>query len=203
MALGKPVGRGLQRCAGRDGHHDAQIVGDAVRVEADLNLLGLLPLKADASVATQSDYGSSNLDYTADYYLVEGTYTVDAFTGGIGIEVLGGDDQRGFQTPLATLHKFQGFADKFLTTPNTGVEDIYAKASFKVGDVGPLSGLNLSAVYHDFTADVGGADYGSELDLAASAKWDSVRITLKFADYSADDFATDTSKFWIQFDFAL
>ena len=155
------------------------------------------------SYASQSDYGSSNLDYTADYYLVEGTYTVDSFTGGLGIEVLGGDDQRGFQTPLATLHKFQGFADKFLTTPTTGVEDIYAKASFKVGDVGPLSGLNLSAVYHDFTADVGGADYGSEIDLAASAKWDSVRITLKFADYSADDFATDTSKFWIQFDFAL
>ncbi|HBJ39597.1 MAG TPA: hypothetical protein DDZ20_02130, partial [Hyphomonas sp.] len=97
----------------------------------------------------------------------------------------------------------QGWADKFLTTPTTGVEDIYAKAAYQVGDVGPFSGVALTAVYHDFSADVGGADYGSELDLAASAKWDKIGITLKYADYSADDFATNTSKFWIQFDFAL
>jgi hypothetical protein len=155
------------------------------------------------SYAAQSDYASSSLDYSADYYLVEGTYSAGALTVGAGIEVLGGDDARGFQTPLATLHKFQGWADKFLTTPTTGVEDIYAKAAYKVGDVGPFSGVSLAAVYHDFSADVGGANYGSELDLAASAQWDKIGITLKYADYSADDFATDTSKLWIQFDFAL
>lgn len=155
------------------------------------------------SYATQSDYGSSPLDYSADYFLAEGNYTVDSLTAGLGWEVLGGDDARGFQTPLATLHKFQGWADKFLTTPTTGVEDIYAKLGYKLGDVGPLSGVNLAAVYHDFSADVGGAEYGSEIDLAASAKWKSVGITFKYSDYSADDFATDTSKFWIQFDFAI
>ena len=165
--------------------------------------IGTGKLGYTVSYATQSDYGSSSLDYSADYYLVEGTYSVEAVTLGAGIEVLGGDNARGFQTPLATLHKFQGWADKFLTTPTTGVEDIYAKAAYQVGDVGPFSGVALTAVYHDFSADVGGADYGSELDLAASAKWDKIGITLKYADYSADDFATNTSKFWIQFDFAL
>ena len=29
------------------------------------------------------------------------------------------------QTPLATLHKFNGWADLFLTTPNAGLEDAY------------------------------------------------------------------------------
>ena len=38
-----------------------------------------------------------------------------------GYEVLEGDDNGSFATPLATAHKFQGFADrKFLTTPNNG-----------------------------------------------------------------------------------
>ncbi|MEL6530428.1 MAG: alginate export family protein, partial [Pseudomonadota bacterium] len=36
-------------------------------------------------------------------------------------EMLGSDDGVAFQTPLATLHKFQGAADLFLTTPPDGI----------------------------------------------------------------------------------
>ena len=155
------------------------------------------------SYANQSDYGSSPFDYTADFYALDARYTIEAVTFGGGIEVLGGDDQRAFQTPLATLHKFQGWSDKFLVTPVNGVEDIYATMAYRAGDVGFLNGLSFSATYHDLTADIGGADYGSELDLVASARVGDVNVTLKFADYSSDGFATDTSKLWIQFDFAL
>lgn len=155
------------------------------------------------SYATQSDYGSSNLDYSADYFLIEGTFTQNKIMAGLGVEHLGGNTQRGFQTPLATLHKFQGWADKFLSTPATGVEDIYAKAGYTVGDAGFLKGVKLLGVYHDFSADVGGADYGSELDLQVSAKWKKLGLTLKYADYNADDFATDTTKLWFQLDFSL
>ena len=42
-----------------------------------------------------------------------------------GYEVLGADNGVGFATPLATGHKFQGWADKFLTTPGDGIEDVY------------------------------------------------------------------------------
>ena len=45
---------------------------------------------------------------------------------GGGYEVLGADDGAAltsFQTPLATLHKFQGWADKFLTTPPNGIRE--------------------------------------------------------------------------------
>ena len=155
------------------------------------------------SYANQTDYGSSPLDYSADYYTLDARYTVNSFTFGGGIETLGGDTQRAFQTPLATLHKFQGWSDKFLVTPVNGVEDIYATLAYRAGDVGFLNALNLSATYHDLSADVGGMDYGSELDLVASARVGDVNVTLKFADYSSDGFATDTSKLWIQFDFAL
>ena len=155
------------------------------------------------SYAQQTDYADSPFDYEADYVLAEGSYAVNGFMFGGGYELLGGDTMRGFQTPLATLHKFQGWTDKFLATPAAGVEDIYAKAGYNFGDVGFLSGLNATGFYHDLTADMGGADYGSEFGFVASAKIDKVNVTLKFADYNADGFGTDTSKLWIQFDFAL
>lgn len=151
-----------------------------------------------ASYATQSDYGSSNLDYSAAFYSAEAAYVTGPIMAGIGYEVLGGDDARGFQTPLATLHKFQGFADKFLITPAAGVKDAYAKASYTFGDVGPLKGVKVVGFYHDFSSDTGSVDYGSEVDLVASAKWNGLSLLAKYADYSADEFSTDTQKLWLQ-----
>ncbi|MEM9178265.1 MAG: hypothetical protein AAGA89_01075 [Pseudomonadota bacterium] len=156
-----------------------------------------------ASYAQQSDYGSSQLDYDADYILAEATYAQNGLSAGVGLEVLGGDDQRGFQTPLATLHKFQGWADKFLATPTTGIEDLYVKAGYAPGNVGPFKGTKFLAVYHDFSAETGGADYGSEINLLATAKWKKLGLTLKYADYNTDGFATDTQKLWFQIDYAF
>ncbi len=155
------------------------------------------------SYAQQEDFGSSNLDYSADYYLAEAAYAVNGFVFGAGYEVLGSDSGVGFKTPLATLHKFQGWADKFLGTPANGIEDIYVKAGYKVGDAGPLKGLNLLAIYHDFSAETGSLDYGTEIDFVASAKVGAHKLTLKYSDYSADGFATDTSKLWASIDFAF
>src|SRR3546814_3293516 len=63
-----------------------------------------------------------------------------------------------FQTPLATLHAFNGWADRFLSTPGNGLEDIYVGVGGKHGQ------WNWQALWHDFSADRGGADYGTELD---------------------------------------
>jgi len=155
------------------------------------------------SYAKQSDYADNPFDYEAHYLFAESSYAVNGFMFGAGYEVLGGDTQRGFQTPLATLHKFQGWTDKFLATPTTGVEDIYAKAGYNFGDIGFFSGLNTTSFYHVLSADKGGANYGSEFGFVASAKIDKVNVTLKYADYNADGFGTDTSKLWFQLDFAL
>lgn len=156
-----------------------------------------------ASYARQEDYGNSPFDYSADYVLAEGTFAQNGFSAGIGYELLGGDTQRAFQTPLATLHKFQGWADKFLATPTTGVEDLYFKAGYAPGNVGPFKGTKFLAVYHDFQADTGGGDYGSEVNLLATAKWKKLGLTLKYADYNADGLATDTQKLWFQIDFGF
>jgi len=155
------------------------------------------------SYAQQQDFGSSNADYSADFYMAEAAYGIKGFTVGAGYEVLGSDNGVSFKTPFATLHKFQGWADKFLVTPPNGIEDVYFKAGYKFGDVGPFKGLSVLGFYHDFSAETGSSDYGSEIDLVASAKVGKFKLTLKYADYSADAFATDTSKLWTQIDFAF
>ena len=88
--------------------------------------IGPVKLGYAASYAQQSDYGSNPLRFDLDYSLVEltGTYARYALT--FGKEVLEGDGTTGFATPLATLHRFNGWADKFLTTPANGLDDRYA-----------------------------------------------------------------------------
>ena len=156
-----------------------------------------------ASLAQQNDYGDSPFDYSANYVLAEGTYSQNGISAGLGYELLGGDAQRGFQSSLATLHKFQGWADKFLVTPTGGIEDLYVKAGYAPGAVGPFQGTKFVAVYHDYSADQNGGDYGSEVNLLATTKWESLGFTLKYADYDSDGFATDTNKVWIQVDFGF
>ncbi|MBE8167065.1 MAG: hypothetical protein HAW66_01690 [Shewanella sp.] len=145
-------------------------------------------LKAHASYAIQS-----NGDFDTNYYALDGTMKVAMFNVTLGLEQLGSDNgQYGFSTPLATGHKFQGFADKFLGTPKTGVMDYYAKLATKVGPV------KVVGFYHQFDAVEGSQKYGSEIDLVASYKIHKTTTLLaKYADYNADDLATDTQKFWL------
>jgi hypothetical protein len=112
--------------------------------------------------------------------------------------VLGGNGMRAFQTPTATLHAFQGWADKFLTTPGGGIEDLYVRLDYTVAGLGPIDGLKLTGVYHHFDAEQGSTHYGDEIDAQASYKFfDHYTVGLKFARYMADAFATGTTKVWV------
>lgn len=150
------------------------------------------------SYASQADHGDNRNDYSTDYYLLEASATHEKFGVKAGYEVLGGSREPGqaFQTPLASLHVFQGWADRFLTTPAGGVADFYVSAS---GDLGPVA---LQLVWHDFAAEALSLDYGSEWDASAACKFGAKKNfegLLKFADYQADGFGTDTTKVWLQF----
>ncbi len=151
-------------------------------------------LQLHAAWATQSDAGNSTLKYDADYYVIDVSGKAGAVTLGAGYEVLGAGDGVGFKTPLATLHKFQGWADKFLSTPGDGVKDAYISIA---GTAGPVK---LKAVYHDFSAEDGGASFGQELDLVGTWSINKRFSTqLKFADFSTDNVARfgDTTKVWL------
>ncbi|MEO5772657.1 MAG: alginate export family protein [Sphingomicrobium sp.] len=153
------------------------------------------------SYATQKDHGKNPNDYRADYKLAEVGVELAAAKLGLGYEVLGADDGRpftSFQTPLATLHKFQGWADKFLTTPPNGVRDKYASAGYGWKKVFGLDAINAVGVYHRFDSDRLDLHYGNEWNASVAAKKGRWTVTAKVADYQADRFATDTRKAWLQ-----
>ncbi|UTA47601.1 porin [Simiduia sp. 21SJ11W-1] len=157
------------------------------------------PFSITASYATQNETGDAPVEYSADYFLIEASAKVSSLTATAGYEILGSDSGiRAFQTPLATGHKFQGFADKFLGTPANGIEDAYIGAAMPIGPV------KVALTYHDFKAAEGSAKYGTEWDLVvAYAVNEQLKTLIKFADYSADDYATDTQKIWFQVQLSL
>lgn len=156
--------------------------------------IGRLKLPWSLSYANQSEGGDNPVDYSADYWQVEVGIAQDAWSARIGQEVLTGDATRpgrAFQTPLATLHAWQGWADKFLTTPPQGIEDNYIALGAK------LAGFDLQLTWHDFGAEAVGRDYGTEWDASVSRKFAKrVDVLLKAARYDTDTFATDTTKLW-------
>jgi hypothetical protein len=151
-----------------------------------------------AEYASQRDYGSSVLNYSADYLALEVGAAAKRGSLALGYEELGSDNGVGFRTPLATLHAFNGWADLFLNTPANGLRDVYLK-----GTLALPHGFNLLAFYHEFTADRLGADYGSEFDLQLTRKFGKrFTGTLKFAKFERDTVAfPDVTKFWAQVDF--
>lgn len=155
--------------------------------------------KIGAKLATQSDYADNPISYDASMYSVSVARAFGKITASAGYESLGSDDgNMAFRTPLATLHKFQGNADKFLVTPAGGVEDLY------FGIAGSVGKLKLGATWHDLSAAETSADYGSELDLVATLPLTKrTSVQFKYADYQSDGFATDTTKFWLTFNAKL
>jgi len=118
------------------------------------------------TAACQEDAGSNPVDYQTGYYRTEIGLRKEQLNGGFGFELLNSDDGRAsFQTPLATLHKFNGFADAFLTTPDNGLHDYYVWA----GAVCPLE-INHKLILHYFTTDEGGDALGWEMDYVAERK---------------------------------
>ncbi|MDA7086427.1 alginate export family protein [Pseudomonas sp. SA3-5] len=152
--------------------------------------------------AQQKDYADNPQDLDSDYYLGELGYTLKGVALKAGYEVLGGDSgpgNRAFQTPLATKHAFQGWADLFLATPADGVEDAY------VGFATPLLGGNLAAWYHDFRAERGSSQYGEEIDVSYAHPIPGVQGLVglvKYAGYDADEYSVDTDKLWLQAQFS-
>ena len=170
-----------------------------LRAAATIDLPGLFAVKAEASVATQSDYGANPVQYSAPYYSAELGATVAGFGLTAGYEELGSDGGvAAFQTPMATLHAFNGWADIFLATPAFGVRDYYVTAGRSFGGIRLLPGLNANITYHEFDSDFGGQDLGSEWDASLGFKAGPVSLLAKYANYDADGFAVDTEKLWLQ-----
>ena len=156
-------------------------------------------------VAQQRDYRGNSADFDLSYQHAEFGLRRGPWSVTVGGERLEGDDTRGFSTPLATLHAFQGWADVFLTTPPDGVRDLYAGASYSTTPWSDTQPLTLAVTYHDFADDDGSTAFGREWD--ASARFtinEHVSIEAKAAMFDGGDARfSDRSKFWLALEYRL
>ncbi|MBR9726540.1 alginate export family protein [Shewanella intestini] len=159
---------------------------------------------ADAKILYKAEYASQEstsaaAKYDADYLALEAGAGIMGYTVKAGYEKLGSDDgMYGFSTPLATLHKFNGWSDQFLGTPKEGLVDIYASVG------GSLMSAKWTLAYHKFDADKASAtvdDLGSEIDASVVMPINkNYLVGVKYAKYSAGDSTAgkvDTDKVWL------
>jgi len=147
----------------------------------------------------QQDADSLTTSYSADYISAEISTAFSGVGVKVGYELLGSDDgMYGFATPLATLHKFNGWSDQFLATPKEGLADLYASVG------GKLAGGKWALIYHKFDADEASLtvdDLGSEINaLYTKSFTKNYSAGIKFASYSAGDVGAgkvDTDKIWL------
>ena len=150
-----------------------------------------------AEYAYQVDAFDNPNSYGAHYThgFAKGTFQKNWWIG-TGVEYLGSNNDTGFQFPLGTNHKFNGYADVFLRTPDDGLTDIYLAAGTKL----PAK-FKLAAAYHLFGTSRLNFTNGQEIDLVLTRPiGEHVTFLTKFANYFAQDFGVDTLRFTVQFD---
>ena len=112
--------------------------------------------------------------------------------------------QSAFQTPLGTNHLFQGWVDKFLTTPKEGIRDTFVTAGTKLGKA------TLLTEYHWFDSDVAftsgagtatrlGREWDVSVTYPVSPQWMARLEYGRFtegAQYTAARYR-DTEKLWL------
>ena len=158
----------------------------------------------EAEYARQTDYRNSPTSFDLDYIALSAGLKTKANTVALGFEQLDGDGRRGFSTPLATLHAYQGWADVFLTTPASGVRDLSLTASSVLK--GPHGKpVKIQAALHQFDEARGGAELGRELDASLTMPLTpKLGAELKAAVFQGDRPAfPDRTKIWLTLEFKL
>ncbi|MFQ3198142.1 MAG: hypothetical protein ACI8R9_000620 [Paraglaciecola sp.] len=177
-----------------DNHTDNALDTYGIRLTGSATA-GATKILYTAEFASQSSE-TATTDFDADYLMFQAGAVFGGVTAKVGYEALGSDNGAyGFSTPLATLHKFNGWADQFLGTPAQGLVDTTVTLAGKV------AGGGWTVIYHDFEADEANDtvdDLGSELDLQYMRKYGKHYSTgVKYAAYSGAGGRVDADKLWL------
>ncbi|SFV67759.1 hypothetical protein MNB_SM-5-1344 [hydrothermal vent metagenome] len=182
-----------------------------VNAGAKLSYRAEYAMQSDATLETAHN-GKPEAD--AHYYNLDLGANISGILAGINYEVLsansgykddGKTKQNAFSTPLATAHKFNGWADEFLATPAGGLQDANIRLGYKAKGFG-----KVLAVYHTFTADekMGGEDdLGTEFDAVyvnAIPGFKNLKGLVKLASYSkgkVTGYTNDKTVGWVQLDY--
>lgn len=155
--------------------------------------VNLFQLAYNATYAQQSDYHGNTPSFDLAYWGGDVAATFDIYTVKAAYESLEGDGTRGFTTPLATVHAFQGWSDAFVSPGGNksfvdGIEDanltFNAKPRFK-----RTYWFNTDVLvrYHDFNDQKTGADLGREWGVQLTAAINpKLSIQFKYADFKRE-----------------
>ena len=152
--------------------------------------------KWQLALANQQDAHQAPANYNVGYHRIELSYPISQVTVKGIVERLGSDGKVAFQTPFATLHAFNGFADMFLTTPTNGLREQAVQLAF------PVLKAKATLSWHHFNSDYADIHYGNEVDASLAYELNSQwQILGKVAFYQADKYQADTTKYWLMLSF--
>ena len=172
-----------------------------VRIHGAPKLKHDIQLSYDVGYSNQANYQNNPGNYALDRYNILLGVTYAGVTIKSGMEQLDGNGTYAFQTPLGSTHLFQGWADKFLVTPDDGIRDIQASIDKN------FYGVKFLFAYHHFTDSNSHGEYGNEYDLLVSKHFGKhYQILAKYAFYDASDslasvdagVGENTQKIWVQ-----
>lgn len=133
-----------------------------LEVQGNTDIFAASKLDYLLTAAIQNDAGDNPVDYEEYYFRGQLKVSNDCYNYGIGAECMTSDGDGGrFLFPLGTNHKFNGFADAFLTTPVDGLIDYYTWVGAK------FFGFNHKMAVHYFTTQHDSAELGWEVDYVA------------------------------------
>jgi len=163
----------------------------------------------------EKDNLASKPDIDTDYYRLKVGAAGMGFFANIMYTYFGDADGKdaGFSTPLATLHKFDGWSDVLLTGAAKGFDYGMEEWCISAGYKNPMIGkLMIAYLTFDSDKDPGsGKDIGSEVDLLYAKKLTKrLSFLAKAAFYNADNGyyargglngTKDVTKYWLQLDY--
>ena len=156
----------------------------------------------EVEYARQYDWGNNPQDFGLSYHLLSAGLKTKTANAAIAWERLGSDGIHGFQTPLGSLHGFQGLSDVIGATPSKGVDDIFVRAGATVKVVHPVK---LTGEVHDFRTVKGSDRLGREFDVTVSAplvKGWSLDVGVARFDASGSTYP-DATRVWTSLEFKL
>lgn len=152
----------------------------------------------EAELARQVDYRRNSADFALTYALLRPSVHYQDTTLYAGVEFLEGNGVNSVQTPLATLHRHNGWADVVNVTPADGLRDIHLRYFQELRDFGPVKTPRIDLRVHHFTSDSGAITYGTEFDADVNVSMMGyATLGVRWARYEANSFASDTEKLWL------
>jgi len=171
-----------------------------------------LRLHVIASAASQRPTGDVPVFDGLGYARLEGgvAHPSTGLSASVNWERLGGDGERGFSFPLATLHAWQGFTDVFLTTPPDGLHDLRLEAAWDGTVPGGELPARVAVRRHTFesvrsTPGRLGGEWNVEVRVVPQP---GVTLVARMADFSTETAGTpapwgsDVRKLWLSMEYS-